>query len=215
MPTWDRSNADDDRDRIVYLAQLIWEAIDETVVKGKAAMSWLSKLARTYSKASNKKVYATPYEGRMEWSTPDGFPVVHYREERKKSQVDTYLDGRVQLTVWEDAGRLETGEMALALPPNFVHSLDATHLRMTINNALGKGIKSFGMVHDSFGVHAKLMTEFLNQCVKPAFLEMYGEHDPIQEFYDKYKDLVEDCPLPPSKGSLSLDGVLSSEFFFS
>lgn len=199
--------------RTIYLAKLIWWAIDETVVKGKIAMQWLSKIASEWSKAANKQGLPL-YDRRMSWLTPDGFEVVHFREDEDMHRIKTNFEGSVYLSYYRANGKLSVSDMALACPPNFVHALDATHLRMTVCKALDIGITDFGMVHDSFGVHASNMTQFLNQCVKPAFVEMYAEHDVIQEFADRFKDqsvLLE----TPSKGSLGLEGILQSEFFFS
>jgi DNA-directed RNA polymerase len=214
QPAWDRSNTIEDRDRIVFLAQLIWEAIDETVVKGKAAMSWIGKVASLYSKWANRKTVDDSYARRMTWVTPDGFPVSHYKAEMNRSRIATFLDGRVDLVVWEEGVKLDRSGMALAVAPNFVHSLDATQLRMTINKATACGINSFAMIHDSFGTHARHMPAFVEHCVKPSFVEMYTQHDPIGEFYNTYKALPE-CPVPPEKGSLDITGVQRSEFFFS
>lgn len=211
---WDFSNSEDHRERVVNLARLIWSAIDEVVVKGKEAMQWLSRLASEYSKWANEQEVANPYERRMTWVTPDGFEVVHYREDETRTRLRSCFDGSVRLVIYEENGRLNAKDMALAMAPNFVHSLDATHLRMTIIKALELGITQFGMVHDSFGVHARHMPEFLSQCVKPSFVHMYQDFDVLQMLYDRYSRAVEIEP-PPSKGTLDLSGILRSEFVFS
>lgn len=200
-------------ERTVYLAQLIWKAIDETVVKGKVTMTWLSKIASEYSKAMNASGLPV-YERRMSWLTPDGFEVVHFREDEEMHRVKTTFEGSVFLSYYRNNGKLNVKDMALACPPNFVHALDATHMRLTIIKALDLGITDFGMVHDSFGVHAAEMPRFLSQCVKPAFVEMYTEHDVIYEFAQQFKDQSTNLPMP-EKGNLDLTGVIQSEFFFS
>jgi DNA-directed RNA polymerase len=201
------------QERILYLARFIWKAIDETVIKGKEAMTWLSLVASGYAKAVNA-TGAPVYERRMSWLTPDGFEVVHFREDETMHRVKTTFEGSVFLSYYRGVGKLNTKDMALACPPNFVHALDATHLRMTINKALDIGLTDFGMVHDSFGTHAANVSRFLSECVKPAFVEMYTDHDVIGEFAERFKEQSADLPLP-TKGSLDLNGVLQSEFFFS
>lgn len=200
-------------ERTIYLAKLIWKAIDEVVVKGKVAMTYLSKIASEYAKSQN--CTSKPlYERRMSWLTPDGFEVVHFRDDKEMHRVKTTFEGSVFLSYYRTAGRLNIKDMSLACPPNFVHALDATHLRMTVNKALDIGITDFGMVHDSFGVHASEMSRFLGQCVKPAFVQMYTEHDVIGEFAEMFADHAQQLPRP-EKGSLDLQGILQSEFFFS
>jgi len=210
---WDASNTEEHNNHVVFLSRLIWEAIEETVVKGKEAMKWLSDAARAYTKVANKRD-GTAHDKRMEWTTPDGFEVIHFRPGMTKERVNTFLDGRVALTIYDETQTLDPKDMALAVAPNFVHSLDACHLRMAVVRGLDRGVTSFGMVHDSFGVHAALMPSFLSECVKPAFIDLY-QNDVLEQLHDRVvKEGVEITP-PPSKGKLVLEDVLHSEFFFS
>jgi hypothetical protein len=43
-------------------------------------------------------------------------------------------------------------KQANAVAPNFVHSLDAAALMMTVALASREGVDNFGMVHDSYAV---------------------------------------------------------------
>lgn len=198
---------------VVKLAQAIWQAIQDVVLKGREAMEWLSGLAREYSKHVNTTSATSAYDKRMSWVTPDGFEAIHLRLDSKKHQLDTYLDGRLRLTYYKDIDALSPSDMALACAPNFVHSLDATLLRMSVMKALDIGIRDFAMVHDSFGVHASDMPVFLDQCVKPAFIEMY-QRDILQDFADRLPSSM-DIPPKPERGRLVLEDVQHSEFFFS
>jgi DNA-directed RNA polymerase len=228
---WDTSDTKATHEKVVYLAQHIWTAIDHVVVKGKQGMKWLSETAGAYSRAMNNINHDSVYDKRMAWKTPDGFEVVHFREDEKRSQFDTYFEGKIRLrdteavhkrnekrtsiVLWEGNGKLSPKDMALAIAPNFVHALDATHLRLTIVEALQHGIKDFAMIHDSFGTHARHMPQFVRDCIRPTFVRMYQEHDVLTEFYDAFKDASPNIEPPPAKGTLDLEGVLRSEFFFS
>jgi DNA-directed RNA polymerase len=199
---------------IVYLSKLIWEAIDLTVVKGKEAMRWLSKSASEYTRWANK-LEGTAYDKRMSWVTPDGFEAIHYRASEKQRRVETYLDGRVNLAYHEPTMKLEGRDMALAVAPNFVHSYDACLLRMSVVKGLDLGITHFGMVHDSFGVHACDMARFVQGCIKPAFIDMYQENA-LAKFEGRLPDEVRVGIDPvPEMGTLDINGVLENEFFFS
>ena len=210
---WDMNDTADHTQRIVVLAKLIWSSIDEVVVKGKQAMQWLSKAASEYAKWANKHLTGNAYTKSMKWVTPDGFEVIHYRADEKKKRLPTYLDGYVQLSYYEEMDKMSSKDLALAVAPNFVHSLDANLLRASVNKGLAVGITDYAMIHDSFGVHASRMGEFLNQCVKPAFVEMYQE-DVLQQFAAKLPEVLELEALP-TKGNLVLEHVTQSEFFFS
>ena len=210
---WDTSDNADHTARIVFLSKLIWTAIEEVVVKGKEAMKWLSDCARAWTKVKNENA-GSAHDKRMSWLTPDGFEVIHFRPALKKQRVETALDGRLLMTIYEDTVRLDSKDMALAVAPNFVHALDACHLRMSILKGLDNGITDFGMVHDSFGVHAARMPRFLRDCVKPAFIQMYQE-DVLGYLYSRMLWLKVEVSPPPGMGNLKLEGVLESEFFFS
>lgn len=205
-----------------YLASHIWKAIERVVVKGREAMKWLTSVARKYSVWCNDVEVDDPYMRRMIWTTPDGFEVNHFRENVKEALVHTKFDGYVRMKIYEGQGSLNPSEMASAFPPNLVHSLDATHLRMTTLAGLNHGITSFGMIHDSFGVHAHHMPVFLRECVRPEFVRLYMETDMLQTLYEMYNGLVRESDgsvleldPPPEKGLLDIQGVLKSEFFFS
>jgi DNA-directed RNA polymerase len=211
---WDSSDTEVHTKHMVLLSKLIWEAIDEVVVKGKEAMRWLSQAAQEYTKWANKNLSGPAHTKCMHWFTPDGFEVIHYRVDHKKKQIQTYLDGKTRsMQINVDTDHLSSKDMALAVAPNFVHSMDACLLRASIMKGLDKGITSFGMVHDSFGVHATRMTEFLNSCVKPAFVDMY-QRDVLEDFRSKLPPDL-DLPSLPTKGQLVLEDVKDSEFFFS
>ena len=71
------------------------------------------------------------------------------------------------------------------------------------------------MVHDSYGTHCTNMPK-LNERLRQAFVEMYTEHDVLQNLYDTaVSSLAEgtDVLLPPTKGGLDLNEVLKSDYF--
>lgn len=212
-PEWDTADRVVHNAHIVLLAKTIWEAITDVVLKGREAMQWLSKAAREWSKWANEQNLEDPA---IEWTLPDGFPVRHVVFEETKKKVESYVDGgiRTELRYYEPTKKVAAADMATSFPPNFIHSYDACHLRLSIDRALDIGITDFDMVHDSFGVHAAVMTDFLNKCVKPAFIDMYGNSDRLRELRERLPPEL-DLPPLPERGTLDLNGVASSEFFFS
>jgi DNA-directed RNA polymerase len=213
---WDLEDRELDLIHNNMLSQHIWHSIDEVVVKAKEAMKWMTKATRAYVKIANQ-MPGTARQRAITWVTPDGFLVAHCNVDMKKMQMDTYLDGRVRLTRYEPTEKLDAGDMASAVAPNYVHSMDACLLRMSVIKArsLPVPITSFCMIHDSFGVHATRMGEFLSACIRPSFVKMY-ERDVLADFRDRLL-LTPDLELDPlpTKGTLDLQGVLESEFFFS
>ncbi|WP_316173003.1 DNA-directed RNA polymerase [Bradyrhizobium sp. SZCCHNRI2049] len=205
-----------ERAHVILLARYVWDSIAEIVVKGREAMDWLTSTARAYVKVANK-LDGTAKQRAITWVTPDGFTVTHYAVDVKKKRVTSFLDGRVDLVHYVTTDRLDSKEMAQAVAPNYVHSMDACLLRAAIMRGLGlaRPITSFCMIHDSFGVHAARMPEFLASCVKPAFVAMY-QRNVLADFRERLLLTPGlELNLPPDQGDLDLDEVLRSEFFFS
>lgn len=169
---WNADDMIEDQRHVSMLSKDIWQSIDEVVIKAKEAMTWLTAAARAHVKHMNSDTTTKAHEKAMSWVTPDGFVVKHYRADVSRKQIETYLDGRVQLVLHLPNEKLSSKDTAQAVAPNLVHSLDACLLRASVIKGLAKGITSYGMIHDSFGVHAHHMGTFLKDCVKPAFIGM-------------------------------------------
>lgn len=192
-----------------YLAGLIMEALSDIVVKAKEGMDWMQRAARV----------VTAEGGCVEWVVPaTGFPVrQEYFKQDTTKRVTTVLAGKiikpVVYTTLPDANPIK---QANAVAPNFVHSLDAAALMLTVERAAGEGVEAFAMVHDSYGTHAADMP-ILARCTREAFVEMY-QRDVVQDFAEQLKAQTtkpEKVPAVPLKGNLDLSLVLVSDYFFS
>ncbi|GFU85187.1 DNA-directed RNA polymerase, mitochondrial [Trichonephila clavipes] len=119
--------------------------------------------------------------------------------------------------------------------PNFIHSLDASHMMLTSLFCQRKGF-TFVSVHDCYWTHA-LTVEIMNKICREQFVALHKE--PILEdlsafFLDKYARVVNEkiqgnklkknsvnkklrdlLSTVPKKGTFNLDKVLESEYFFS
>jgi len=202
------------RSMIALIARHVWDAISSTVILARAAMDWITTLARSVSKGQSAPI---------QWETPDGLLVRQARYKMTSKAIETYLDGgrRIQTRMQTETDKLCPRQMSQSLPPNFIHSLDACHMRMTILRALEleKGM-SFAAIHDSFGVHAADMEEFVEECIKPSFITMYDDTRLLEKFHEDVTfNLTEeqkaDLPVLPSLGALDIHEVQESEFFFS
>lgn len=199
---------------VPLVAKHVWEAISTTVIAAREAMTWITKTARLASNAGQR----TP----IQWETPDGFIVRQETFDTSMQRIETYLDGgrRVQTAIKVEKPHLDPRSTSQSLSPNYIHSLDACHLRMTINRALQIGITDFAMIHDSFGVHAAEMPRFLEECIKPTFVEMYANGGLLEKLREELSvNIAEDKrseiePIP-AQGSLDVTEVLESQFFFS
>ena len=80
-------------------------------------------------------------------------------------------------------------KQSTSFPPNFIHSLDSTHMLLIALNCSQYNLTSFAAVHDSFYSHASDY-KILNDLIKKQFIHLYSE--PIlnnlrEELIQRYK----------------------------
>jgi DNA-directed RNA polymerase len=146
----------------------------------------------------------------IHWTTPSGFLATQGYFEYRVHRIHTKLHGDVKIRVTSETDTPDASRHANGIAPNFVHSMDASHLHLVSAAAAGAGIHSLAMIHDDYGTHAA-NAQKLYHLIREQFHKMYTEHDPVEDFYRQYPE----AGPPPAKGALDLDEVLSSEFFFS
>ena len=203
------------RDITAFVAKHIWAAISATVIAAREAMDWIT--------ATAKLACVGEATAPLQWTTPDGLVIQQAKYKESERRIKTFLDGErtIRSTLIVENNELDARRNAQSLSPNYIHSMDACHMRQSILKALqGDRELSFAMIHDSFGCHASDMKYFLAECIKPAFVEMYEGGRNLVLFRDEITRNIEDekkdkvHPLP-SMGTLVLEEVLESEFFFS
>lgn len=126
------------------------------MVAAVEAMKWLQSYANLLaSEVKDNEGNVVRKACPVHWTTKDGFAA--WEEYRKPNQTRLNLmflgQFRLQPTINThkesdiDARKQESG-----IAPNVIHSMDACHLRMTVNHAHDAyGIESFALIHDSFG----------------------------------------------------------------
>ena len=187
-----------------YLMDFVWPAISAVVVKGKQAMSWLDKAGKQIIKDKGD------VEGAITWVTPSGFLASQAYYEYEEHNVATKLYGHARIKVLVDSPDASPSRHSQGISPNFIHSMDASHLHLTTAR-MAKEIPnvSLAMIHDSFGTHAA-DTEVLFNVLRDEFVKMYQNNDPLQDFANKYN-----LPDPPAKGKLDLEEVRRRLYVFS
>ena len=134
----------------------------------------------------------------------------------KERQITTHIDGKLIRPVLsdQDHSKVDRHRAVNGIAPNFVHALDASALTLTVNKCLDEGIEDFAMVHDSYGVYAH-NSPALALNLREAFVEMYEDHDVLQEFKMYALDVLDEVEPQPEMGDLDLRKVLKSNYFFS
>lgn len=191
-----------------YMSELIWDALGGTVVAAHQGMAWMQHAARRVA-ALNKPV---------EWVVPEtGFGVRQTYYILEKSQVRTCIGGQVfKPSVYSKTADIADRKQTNAIAPNFVHSLDAACLMLTVLAASRRGVESFGMIHDSYAT-VPADCETLAQVTRSEFVRFYTENDVIGSLHQQLLAQADNdpgMPTPPAKGALDLNGVINSKYFF-
>lgn len=121
------------------------------------------------------------------WTTPLGLPVVQPYRKAKRKQIMTSLQ---TIFISDPASHSEVNSIkqASAFPPNFIHSLDATHMMLTAIECRNQGI-TFASVHDSYWTHACDIDD-MSGIIRDTFIALHSS-DVLQkvqeEFLERYR----------------------------
>lgn len=190
-----------------YMAKLVWQEVQTTVVSATEGMKYLKALAKVLTK------HGLP----VNWWTPLGLPVQQqYLKLVQKSFRTRFGDmvrwhGYYQDVADDEA--LDANGQKNGIAPNFIHSLDSTHLMMVVNEA---GLKNYTTIHDSFGTSLG-EARHLQTVIREQLYKLYTEHSPLEEFRQYVQEMTgEDLSdiVEPPKGNLELQNILKSTFIF-
>lgn len=207
-----------------WLATRLYRLIGDCVPNAAAVMDWLKGAAKAIS-GLNVPLW---------WTTPAGLPVMQRYPKIDSAKIEvTFRGKRVQLRLDDEAGPRTLGDWLeqpelrwidgarsqAGIAPNFVHSLDAAHLMLTVVAAQEVGITDLAVIHDSFGTYAA-DTDRLSAILRETFVAMY-EGDPLAQFRAElveqltpHDDVIAALPPLPAKGSLDLKAVLDASYMF-
>jgi DNA-directed RNA polymerase len=187
----------------LYLSPKLWSSISEVVIAARQAMDWLQQCAGVLAKAGHP----------IQFTTPLGFPVRQSSMKFETHMIETQINGRLRLRFAKDTEELDSRKQRQGSSPNFVHSIDATHMMQVINASVAAGISSFAMIHDDFGVHACNVDEF-HRIIREEFVRLHSI-DLLRSFKEQHEEQF-DVVLPdlPPIGELDITEVLQSPYFF-
>ncbi|MCJ1357682.1 MAG: DNA-directed RNA polymerase [Icmadophila ericetorum] len=106
------------------------------------------------------------------WTTPLKMPVVQPYRNSNQRVVKTKLQ-HVSIVEPTTADSVDKRRQLQAFPPNFIHSLDATHMLLSALKCDEVGL-IFAAVHDSFWTHAADV-DIMNRILRDAFIKMHSE----------------------------------------
>ena len=168
--------------------QQIADSEAKTSAPSKVKAGSASIAPRKSKKKADGIALASTFRSSVIWTTPLKLPVVQPYRTSKGQRIKTNMQ---DITIVEPtiADSVNKRKQLQAFPPNFIHSLDATHMILSALQCDERGL-TFSAVHDSFWTHAADV-DTLNTVLRDAFIRMHSE-DIIgrlaAEFKTRYKD---------------------------
>ncbi|KAL8488613.1 hypothetical protein ACS0TY_024319 [Phlomoides rotata] len=194
---------DDDRllfSASCYAANVTLAALGELFQAARGIMGWLGDCAKLIA-SENQPV---------RWTTPLGLPVVQPYFKTQRHVIRTSLQ---VLALQREGDSVEVRKQRTAFPPNFVHSLDGSHMMMTAIACRDAGLR-FAGVHDSFWTHA-CDVDRMNLILRHKFVDLYNTpilENLLESFQTSYPALA--FPPLPKRGDFDLEKVRESPYFF-
>eukprot|EP01114_Cavostelium_apophysatum_P008261 TRINITY_DN2062_c0_g1_i1.p1 TRINITY_DN2062_c0_g1~~TRINITY_DN2062_c0_g1_i1.p1 ORF type:complete len:1073 (-),score=287.97 TRINITY_DN2062_c0_g1_i1:71-3289(-) len=185
-----------------YIAKLTFASLKEMFKGARAIMDWLGQCARLIAKGGHI----------VKWRTPLGLAVVQPYWKAGKGQVVKTLVQNVSLQREEEMN-INVNKQKTAFPPNYVHSLDSSHMFLTAIEMAKRNL-TYASVHDSYWTHAATVDE-MNVILREKFVELHKEPilERLKEFFEtEYPNVV--LPEVPERGDLDLEKVKASPYFF-
>ncbi|KAM3619449.1 uncharacterized protein V6R79_008325 [Siganus canaliculatus] len=205
-----------------YLVRLVFSGLKEMFTGTREIQDWLTESARLISKSGHT----------VEWVTPLGLPIIQPYH-RVRNQVLKSTMQHINLQISHDTKeRPDTVKQKNAFPPNFIHSLDSTHMMLTALHCYSAGL-TFVSVHDCFWTHA-LTVDTMNKVCREQFVALHNEPilQELSDFllqkyctrlpteaknkkYQEYRRLMLLLAKVPQTGDFDLQRVKESTYFFS
>lgn len=165
----DRLFGDDDEkyEALSALTSAVRMGTKEVAPGPLLAMGWIRGLVRAWAKQAPKQPFA--------WTAPSGLPVVatYYRSEPDKEVEATFGGSRIYIGTRRSTKEIAWANTETAAAPNFIHSLDASHLILSVGRAASSGIIQMCAVHDAFGTTPR-RTGKLVRILRDEFARLYA-----------------------------------------
>jgi DNA-directed RNA polymerase len=176
-------------------------SIGDLFTNAKDIMAWLTKISRIVAEQN------VP----MSWITPLGLPVV--QPYRKKYLHHVNSSQYMKLALDQDQSPIQVARQSSAFPPNFVHSLDSTHMLMTALECEDAALE-FTAVHDSYWTHAATVDD-MSMILRNKFVALH-ESPVLENLYKSVQMRFPQIKVPqvPKRGNLDLGLVRTSPYFF-
>nr|CAB3265039.1 DNA-directed RNA polymerase, mitochondrial-like [Phallusia mammillata] len=204
-----------------YTTDLLFKSVKSMFGGASEIQKWLTDAATIISTGKQT----------VEWTTPLGLRVSQPYYKVRQSKVFTKMQ---HIYYIEPSQNVNVVKQRNAFPPNFVHSLDATHMMLTALHCYTSGV-TFNAIHDCYWTHA-CDIDHMNVVCREHFVKLHAQpllHDLAEQFLYNYlppdgvhddaryvskyerKQLADLLSHVPEKGQFDLNEVKKSVYFFS
>lgn len=206
-----------------YLTKVVFDSIQDLFTSTREIQFWLTEGAIVVS-----KLLAQP----VKWTTPLGFPAVQpYFKGSSAGYTMSNLTVNQASADRKKHMQPNVLRQKNGFPPNFIHSLDSSHMMLTALNCQVKGIE-FVSIHDCFWTHASTVDD-MNRVIREEFVKLHSLpilndlSDSFLKNYsaqlrataesspEQYRHVMSVLTRVPKTGTLHLPQVSESVFFFS
>jgi len=122
--------------------------------------------------APSDKEVVQHFQSSLVWTTPLRMPVVQPYRKVGTRTIETCLQALV-IPVPGKSDTVNRQKQLQAFPPNFIHSLDASHMLLTALECHELGL-TFAAVHDSFWTHAADV-DTMNGVIRDSFIRIHSD----------------------------------------
>nr|XP_033811524.1 DNA-directed RNA polymerase, mitochondrial [Geotrypetes seraphini] len=207
--TWEASH---------YLVRQVFNSLRQMFSGTREIQSWLTECAKMIAKSGSF----------VEWISPLGLPIIQPYHHTKNLVCRSALQSVSLKSTFDTTEKPDTVKQKNAFSPNFIHSLDSTHMMLTSLHCHRQGL-TFVAVHDCFWTHA-LTVDVMNEVCREQFVALHSQ--PILQelsyfMLRKYsnrilgkpninkQNMVELFSSFPKTGDFDLEKVKESVYFFS
>ena len=148
------------------------------------------KMPTAVSKTLTVESHLKDAQNYVVWTTPLGLTIVQPYRKGTGRQVKTDVQFVSVVDPSSDM-KVDTRKQKTAFPPNFIHSLDASHMLLSAVECNAAGL-TFAAVHDSYWTHAADV-EKMAKILREQFIVLHKQplmDNLASEFQERYKDFL-------------------------
>jgi len=181
----------------LYFADTAWEVLREgPTTRAFELRERFQRVGRAIGRMQTPATWRVPGTGFVagQWhsfETAEGQLSFKWRKTQKKAHRVRVLLDRLPT--------IEKGDHARSLAPNVIHSLDAAHLMLTVDQ-MPAGVP-IATVHDGFATHATAALQ-LADAFKHSFITLYAQGSVLENLWEQFRKQCASIPDAPPQGTL-------------